>query len=440
MTRPTSRIKRSCLACLGLTFSQSIWAGNEFVLQLDTALTSNSNTFRFYQRAQAAGLPENPDTPQPRPQLERETAQEIELRGVAVIPVLSEQTRLLLMGSLGQHKYKNYKQLDHRSHAADGIFEWQITPAIQGRIAYGKEDKLFQYLNGSLTELDMSHQKRAVAELVTKVANEWLLAAKSEKTELKYDLPQNKVYDLNEKSTSLALKYVSPTGSSLELGLRQGHSEFPDRDFRQQLDLDKRYAENEIYFDAEWKYSPKTQTSLHLGLLQRRYENLHERDTRLKNLIWRGTYFYSPQLRFDLQLWDRPYGIVDPAILYVTSQALRFDVFWKWSDKTRLNASLLAQNSDNLLIPRLSSLNRDEVRKERVQRIGLGLQYEIDRGLNWYLDGIYERSRRLGDGSQLTQTILKMGVNYTYESLPASYTPKYLKRYQPSYSATELPD
>ncbi len=432
------------LAALGLSASPVLWASNELVLQLDTALTSNSNTFRFYQKAR----PELPvDTPTDTPRDEgagvprlRESSLDLELRAAASLPVLSDQTRLILLGSLGQHQYKNYRQLDYRSHAADGIFEWQISPAVRGRIAYGREDKLFQYLNGSLTKLDVSHQKRAVAELVTKLANDWLVSAKAEKADLHYDLPQNKVYDFEDKNTSLALKYNSPTGSSLELGVRKGQTDYPDRDERQQLDLDTRYRENEVYFDAEWKYSPKTQTSLHLGLVQRKYQNLHERDIRLKNIIWRGTYFYSPQLRLDLQLWDRPFGIVDPTILYVTSQAARFDGSWRWSEKTVFNASLLLQNSDNLLIPRLAELNREQVRKERVQRIGLGANYEFERGLRFYLDGFYEKSRRLGDGSYLNQAVLRMGLNYTYETMPGSYTAKYLRRYQTSYSATEAAD
>lgn len=443
MTRLSKWLSTSYLGWLGLLPCQLSWAGNELVLQLDTALTSNSNTFRFYQRARDnPALEANPDLPLPDNTLRqpRELSQEIELRGVAILPLLSDQTRLLLSGSLGQHHYKNYRQLNHRSHAANGVFEWQITPAFRGRVAYGSEDKLFQYLNGSLTELDLSHQKRAVGELVTKIANDWLIAAKAEKSSLKYDLKQNQVYNNEDKSAGLALKYESTTGSSLELGWRKGTTDFPDRDARQQADLDKRYSEQEIFFDAEWKYSPKTQTSLHLGLLKRNYANLDERNTRLKNIIWRGTHFYSPKLRFDLQLWDRPFGIVDPAILYVTTQALRFDAFWRYSEKTLFNASLLLQNSDNFLIPRLARQNRDEIRKERVERIGLGAQYEIDRGLRIYLDGMYERSRRLGDGSQLNQAILKMGLNYTYESMPGSYAVKYLKPYQASYSATEVPD
>ena len=429
------------LVCLSLSACPAVWATNELVLQLDTALTSNSNTFRFYQKPRAELSSELPvdepkDNPAAIPHL-RETSLDLELRSAVTIPLLSDQTRLILMGSLGQHHYKNYRQLDYRSHAADGIFEWQLTPAMRGRIAYGREDKLFQYLNGSLTDLDVSHQKRAVAELVSKVANDWLLAAKLNKTELNYDLPQNKVYDFEDKNATLSVKYNSPTGSSLELGVRRGQTDYPDRDQRQQIDLDTRYRENELYFDAEWKYSAKTQTSLHLGLVNREYQNLHERDTRLKNIIWRGTYFYSPQLRLDMQLWDRPFSIVDPTILYVTSQAMRFDAFWRWSEKTSLNASLLLQNSDNLLIPRLADLNREQVRKERVQRIGLGAKYEIERGLNLYLDGFYEKSRRLGDGSFLNQAVLRMGLNYTYETLPGSYTAKLLRRYQTSYSAIE---
>ncbi|MFZ6776387.1 hypothetical protein ACO0LD_06095 [Undibacterium sp. Ji83W] len=423
----------------------SVYAADtvELVLQLETSLTSDSNPFRFYEQTAKPGQPDlvdQPDQPVLAPDKQfrdRDSITGTDIRAGAIIPILSDRTRLILTGSLGKRHYKNYKDLDHNLKAADATLQWAAGKIVNGQITAGKEDRLFQYINGSLTDKDISHQKRAAANINFKLTDEWSLNVSLDRAGLNYDLPLNQLYNFDERGRQLSGRYYSPTGSSVEIGTRLSETSFPDRNEQDIADLDKAYKESEVFLDAEWRYSSKSVTSAHLGVIRRKYDVLTERDTNLSNILLRGTYHYSPKVRLDLQLWDRPFTIVDRTVVYVLSKAVRFDAQWKYSDKSQMNFSTLFQNSDNVLVPRLATLADGTSRKEKLIRVGFGGAYEFERGFRLVLDSFYEKVQRESDGVNLKQAVIKLGFEYTYENLPGSNSRMGLKRYQHSLSASD---
>ena len=430
-TQFNSKCKKTGMACLLALSSWPAFATTELVLQLETSLSRDTNPFRFYDNQAGGG--------QKREQIQRltETVNASDIRAGAIIPLLSDQTRLTLSGSLGNRHYKEYRQLDHQPGAADAVFDWQAGQSLSGRVYAGKDQRLFQYINGSLTERDIAHTRRAGADVRIKPDDDWMLSASLFRNALNYDLDLNQLYNFDERGQQLGLRFMSPTGSSIEAGTRLSETRFTDRTPEQVRDLDKKYKETELYLDGEWRYSIKTITSAHLGLIHRRYDVLKERDTRLFNAIWRGTYHYSTMLRLDLQLFDRPFTIVDPSILYVVSKGARVDALWKWSDKTNVNFSALLQNSDQELIPRLVRPDNNSSRKEKLQRIGIGASYQFERGFRLLFDSFYEKTDRAADDIKLRQAVVRLGLEYTFENLPGSAARLGLQRYQQSLSATE---
>ncbi|MFX6330699.1 hypothetical protein ABTF76_20825, partial [Acinetobacter baumannii] len=89
-----------------------------------------------------------------------------------------------------------------------------------------------------------------------------------DKDSLNYDLPVNQLYNFDERGKQLSGRYYSPTGSSVEIGARLSETNFPDRSAQDIADLDQAYKESEAYLDAEWRYSSKTVTSMHMGVIR----------------------------------------------------------------------------------------------------------------------------------------------------------------------------
>lgn len=426
----TGPVPRLLAGALLSAFAGHASATNELALQLETSLSTDSNPLRFYDGR------EYKDTD---PALRSgDQIRAGDLRYGATVPLVSEQTRLVLTGSLGKRRYMNDKQLDYHVHASDAHLEFAVNPLLSGRASYGDESRLFQYQDGSITDLDLAHQKYAGVDLLLKISNELTLHGKVYRSTVAYDLPVNQLYNANEKGRLLSLRYDSPTGSLLEGGVRASDSRYPDRTPQQIADLDRAWRENEAYLDAEWKYSVKTTASSHVGVIRRRYEQASEHDTALRALIARATYHYSPKLRLDLQAWDVPSTIVDKSTLYVRSRAVRFDALWSHTEKTKFNASALFQNSEQTLIASLAQAGGAPAnRKEQLTRFGLGWSTALDRSLRVFADSFVERARRPADQTRVRQAVVRVGLEYSYENIPGSASRMGLKRYQHPLSSSE---
>ncbi|MFZ6690753.1 hypothetical protein [Undibacterium sp. SXout20W] len=428
------KFKQSIVLLCGVLISLSVHATNDLVLQIETSLSQNSNPFRFYNgQTDGAQVISH----------QKDTVEGVDLRAGVIIPVLSEDTRLVLTGSLGDRRYLEDTTLNHLQGGADASFEWVASKVLSGRIYAGDGQHLFNYINGSLTQKDIEHDKSAGVDVNVKITDSWWLMPKLLFNQLSYDLPINQLYNFKQNGRQLGLRYMSPTGSSIEGGARYSTTDFTDRSPSQialydlpyigstfKPEYDTQYKETELYFDAEWQYSIKTSTSAHLGMVRRRYSTFSNLDTNLSNVTVKTTYRYSPQLRLDLQVYDQPFSIVDPSILYVVSKGLRVDGLWLYSDKLQFNASALLQNSSQVYIPGVPSLNGNADRVDRMRRIGLGASYQLDRGLRLFVDSFLERNR--GDVATLNvnQSVIKLGFEYTFENISGSAARMNLQRYQ----------
>ncbi|WPX42990.1 hypothetical protein [Undibacterium sp. CCC3.4] len=404
-------------------------ATTDLVLQLETSLSRDSNPLRFYT--------DQLDAAQNALARPAATVAAADLRLAAIVPLLSDQTRLILSATLGERHYNAYRQLDHQPHAGDAAFEWVASKLLSGRVSVGAAERLFPYLNGSLTDKDLEHEQHVDASLNLHISDDWLLATKWYRSSLSYDLNVNRLYDFRESGEQLGLRYLTGTGSSIEAGNRWARTDYPDRNAQQINDLDRQYHENELFLDGEWRYSVKTNSSVHLGTIRRAYQSLNERNTHLFNAIWRGTYLYSPKLRLDVQLFDRPFSIVDPSVLYVQSKGARFDALWKTSEKLQFNLSALRQNSTQTLIPRLATAANSGALSENLQRLGLGASYQFERGFRLLLDGFHEKTSGDAANLNLSQNIVKVGFEYTFENQSGAAGRAGINRYQRGLSAPE---
>ena len=406
----------------------------ELALQLETSLRTDSNPFKFYDNP-PLGNPNPGPVQQDLRAGDSVTAASL-LAGV-LIPLASDQTRLILTGSLGTERYKDYSQLNHREGGGDATLDVSVADNLLLQAHSGAGKKLFQYINGSLTDRDLVTSRQTDLNAYWKLMNDFQFNAGLYRNQTNYELAVNQLYNNHEKGGQFFLRYTSPTGSSVQAGIRQGEAQYTDRDLQQIADLDQGYKERELAADIEWLYSTKTIFSGHLGKIRREYHFDDSRDTYLTNVVLRGTYHFSPSLRFDLQVFNRPYSLIDPAIQYVTATGQRLDLSWTYSPKWKMNLSYLHQNSEQQLIDRIIRARGYSTRNEKLQRFGAGAVWQFDPRWRVMLDGIAERSNRDEDGLRQSQRIISLALEYTFENQTGSADKLRLRRYQQHYSAAE---
>ena len=257
----------------------------ELALQLETSLRTDSNPFKFYDNPP----PGNPN-PGPVQQDLRagDSVTAASLLAGVLIPLASDQTRLILTGSLGTERYKDYSQLNHREGGGDATLDVSVADNLLLQAHSGAGKKLFQYINGSLTDRDLVTSRQTDLNAYWKLMNDFQFNAGLYRNQTNYELAVNQLYNNHEKGGQFFLRYTSPTGSSVQAGIRQGEAQYTDRDLQQIADLDQGYKERELAADIEWLYSTKTIFSAHLGKIRREYHFDDSRDTYLTNVVLRG--------------------------------------------------------------------------------------------------------------------------------------------------------
>jgi hypothetical protein len=415
------RLAGGCwLACVLSLATIGASYGAEIAVQVVTSWKSDSNPLRFPNDNTAEVNTGNSRT--------RDQVLATDVRAGLIVPLLSERTRLVASATQGDRRYDHYTQLSHRPHAIDVALEWAMGNALTGKVGAADEQRLYDYLNGSLIERDLIHQRRTFGDLALRITPNLDITAGLQASRLRYDLQVNQLYNREENAQQIGLRYNTGTGSNITAGARFAHAQFPERTASQIANLDSGYRETEYFLDSEWVYSVKTKGSLRVGMIERKYETLSTQNTQLVNLLGRTTYQYSPKTRLDLQIYERPFSIIDPNTLFITARGGRFDASWQATPKTTLGLfvtreNVLFKNSSN------AAAGTPDNRAESVWRPGLRLDYAATRGVRFFVDGFRETRKRSPDLAGIEQTVVRMGLEYTYENIDGAAQRSGLNRY-----------
>lgn len=418
-SRPIRRLISGLLACACSLLAPVSYSA-EIAVQVVTSWSSDSNPLRFPSDNTAEVNTGSSRT--------RDQVLATDIRAGLIVPLLSERTRLVASATQGERRYDYFTQLNHRPYAIDVALEWAIGNTLTGKAGVSREERLFNYLNGSLIARDLIQQDKTFSDLALRITPNLDITAGIEASRLRYDLPVNQLYNREENAQQIGLRYNTGTGSNITAGARFANAKFPERTASQIANLDSSYRETEYFLDSEWAYSVKTKGSLRVGMIEREYETLSAQNTQLINFLGRATYQYSPKTRFDLQLYERPFSIIDPNTLYITARGGRLDASWQATPKTNLGVfvgreNILFKNSSN------AALGTPEKRHESIWRPGLRMSYTPTRGLRLFIDGFRETRKRSPDLAGIDQTVVRMGLEYTYENIDGAAQRTGINRY-----------
>lgn len=395
------------LSSLGLWATTALAAPADLVLKLDTHWGRDNNPYRFPQDAPVPPVLGSPERGSGG-------AQQV-LEAVAHVPLLSEQTRLVLSTKLANFQYSDRPELDHHEGEGDVRLQWRMGPLWQAELQHDRSRSPYPFQDGSYLRLDTVRVERSAATLVFEPSPQWAVPASVQRLSRRHeDLRVHGVLDRQEEAAQVALRYTSPTGSQALLGYKTTHTQFPSRTPEQLAVLDGRWQEQHLFADVEWYASLQTRLGARVGRLHRRYETLSDRDFSKFTTELRLTHFYSPKLRIDLDAWNLPKETNDIATLYSQSRGLRGSFGWQVDDKFRVSMKFIDE-TQHYIGARGSPIESNASLSTR--SLGGRIQYSITRELKTYVDVFRERQVRSNLASDITQTIVRVGLSYTFENI-----------------------
>jgi hypothetical protein len=179
--------------------------------------------------------------------------------------------------------------------------------------------------------------------------------------------------------------------------------------------LDSGYQDKEIYAESSWQYSALTRFDGRIASLHRSYANLAAMNFSAMTTELSVSYDYSAKTRLTLDLWNRPYGVTDPTVLYAIGTGAKLGARWQATAKTRL--SLLASNEAQRYHASHMAQGPSNTNLKQL-RVGGSIDYAATRAIRFYVDGFRDQLRRGTLGADVAQNVFRLGVEYTYENMP----------------------
>ena len=266
-----------------------------------------------------------------------------------------------------------------------------------------------------MTSREMTHSTADNAELALRVSPDIEIPVAISRRQLTYDSPVNWAFDNEERSSDVAVRFKSTTGSNFRVGVRSTDVIAPRRSAAQISSLDSGFKDKEIYAQTNWQYSVLTGFGGRIASLQRAYANLDTMNFSALTTELNVNHEFSPKTRVTLDVWKRPYGITDPATLYALGTGAQLGTRWQASAKTRI--SLQASNETQRYYASNLALGQSNAELTR-RRLGGGVDYEITRGVRLYADGYRDQLSRGTLGADIEQNVFRIGLEYTYENMP----------------------
>ena len=364
----------------------------EYVLRYQSSLQRQSNPFRVSDDLRGT--------------LPADNVFVNEVSGAVIVPILSDRTRLVASGNLGNARYQKNRQLDYQPKRLDAAFQWRAGDLWQGQVGVRGEDSLNRFLATSAPDRDIVKTRAAFADLGLRVTDSLTLPLLSfQQSSLRYQYPINAMtYNRDEKRVQASVRYSGMAASYVQAGITESRMEYLDRTAAQVATIDNRYADREGFVEGQWEYSAKTLLKARLGYLQRSYANLSARNVSLVTAETRAAWQYSVKTRFDLDLWHRPYGNEeDPAILYSTLTGVRASIRWQATEKVWLSFNVVRENQKN------TRLTAAAEGRSKALRFGPRLEWAVNPNVKIVLDGWRDNVEGINYPSS-NGTVVRLGI------------------------------
>lgn len=188
--------------------------------------------------------------------------------------------------AVNQSKFDKNSALDSNGRELNAKWNWHLGNFWQGNLqAYHKKSMVpfsdFRAVGG--LGLNMRTEERKIADAVWKLHPRWQSRVAFVNYKVEYSSESQRVANLDENSQELEFDYISPSASKIGVVYRHARGERPVDQIFFGIPVSNDYTQNEIKLNVDWSLSGKTKFQFLGGLVDRRHDEISERDFRKFN-------------------------------------------------------------------------------------------------------------------------------------------------------------
>ena len=383
-------------------------ATTDIFLRLETQFGRNSNLFRH-----DGGGSTGEALPVTEPVSTSTRTHALTL--AAGIPLASDSTRLTLTTSLAHQSYGERSELNHQPSEHTAHLPWRFTDMVSGELALGRTRTAYQF-EDTYTRLDTVSRNWAMAAINLKVSPSYEIPVQlATQDVIHQDQGTHGALDTTQRRATSGLMYRSPTGSTAMVGMASTRTQFPGRR-QSEASAFSGEDDTDTFADVFWVYSSKTQLGLRIATRKRHFDNASGVATRFNLYRLSLAHALGTFTRVDAQVWHQPVVTTDTAFPTGIAKGARVGIVYTPNPIWNFNLQMQKDSQQDLEFG--SQPGRVPV-NPRTSTVSLRAQYALARGFSVFVDAAHERRvRRDTDVSK--QTVLRVGLNYSFENLPGA--------------------
>jgi len=395
-----SPLALACLAALALPAAPAAGQESDRVgAFVDERITHDDNVFRLSKQADPAtviGSPSRADT------LLTTSA------GLNLDLPLSRQ-RFLGSLTLSHTHYQRFSNLDYDGHDLRTLWQWQAGESTRGELGYTDSETLASFANVVGTAPDRLGLRQAWANGDWRLTPSWHLKGGVSRLEQSNSDPARQVNDAEISGAEAGASYLSRAGNSIGFSLRAEEGSFPQPQPVGALLVDNAYRQIGAGVSADWSSGGATRLSLRAEQVERRYQQLPQRD--FDGLLARAELRWRPAGKLSLALVGSrdisPYEFNRASLVLVEGAALRPSL--RLTEKLELSASLDAARREYLGDPS-QALGLSSTRIDHVRGASAALAWRPARSVALQLTALHEsRSANVPLGDYVVNVVAVSG-------------------------------
>lgn len=184
----------------------------------------------------------------------------------------------LITAVMSDNDFQRFNTLDYQGRYLKTQWNWQLGNYFKGNIGqvYNRSLASFNDIRGISGNL--RDQQSRFFNLNWLFHPSWQAGVSFSENDLEYDNSMQRIGDFENSIVGVNLDYLTSKGSKLGFKLSQEDGRYPNRSVTEISTLDNAYTQDTAAVIVDWRYSVKTSVKLQGGYVERRYDNLPQRD------------------------------------------------------------------------------------------------------------------------------------------------------------------
>ncbi len=320
------------VAVLLAALTASTLAGAEGLVDIRpyvaATMTYDDNVFRLADRSQARAL------------LGTDATSDMTRRTEAGVDVdwnISRQ-HLRLGVNFNRNRYDRFDFLDSNGYSRALAWDWHVGSHFSGELSVSESKSMSGFTEIRNPVLNERTSKRRLMSANWDFHPRWRLHVQRDEAEYENSLASYRSSDRKDVAHETAIQYTTPEGDRIGLSMREVESSYSARDVFSTLVFGNGNRQRDLALNLAWNVTGMTRLSARLARVERRYDELSERD--MKAWAGRLTMDWQPtgKTALSISAVRDVYGVDDIAATYVQSDALSIAPTWAPTAKLAVQA------------------------------------------------------------------------------------------------------